>query len=382
MKVGLIINPLAGVGGAVGLKGSDGDAITVEALRRGAVPRAEERTQTMLQSLGDDVHRFQWLCADGVMGGFLLRKLAVSHSAISGVATRTSAEDTRQVTQALLREGVAVLVFAGGDGTARDILAAAGSAVPMIGVPAGVKMHSGVFATSPRSAAALLQGLLNGELVNSVTAEVRDVDEAAAREGRASSRWFGELTVPAAGGFLQHTKVGGREDEGLAVEEIVQGVCARIVSLRTADEPDRPLVLGPGGTLLAIKERLMGQTGGSVKGTLLGVDVRMPDGRWVCDVMASDLLSLPGQPLLIVGLPRQQGILFGRGNQQLSAAFLRRLERPRDFVLVATRTKIKALEGRPLLLDTGDAELDRNLTGLWKILCGYDDQLFYRVEAG
>ena len=382
MKVGLLINPLAGVGGAVGLKGSDGDAITVEALRRGAVPRAEERTRAMLQSLGDDVHRFQWLCADGVMGGDLLRKLSVSHAVVSGASTRTSAEDTRQAVQALLREGVAVLMFAGGDGTARDILAAAGSAVPVIGIPAGVKMHSGVFATSPRSAAALLQGLLNGELVNSVTAEVRDVDEAAAREGRASSRWFGELRVPAAGGFLQHTKVGGREDEALAVEEIVQGVCARIGSSRIGNEPDRPLVLGPGGTLLAIKDRLIGDAGGSMNGTLLGVDVRMPEGRWVFDVMASDLLSLPGNPLLILGLPRQQGILFGRGNQQLSAAFLRQLDRSRDIVLVATRTKIMALDGRPLLLDTGDAELDRDLAGLWEVLCGYDDRLLYRVEAG
>jgi predicted polyphosphate/ATP-dependent NAD kinase len=377
LKAGLLINPLAGVGGAVGLKGSDGDVIAAEALRRGAVPRAEERAAAMLQSLGADVHRFEWLCAGGVMGGRLLRKLGVAHIVVASIGEPSTAEDTRMTVQALMRERIDVLVFAGGDGTARDILLTAGTSVPVIGIPAGVKMHSGVFATSPRSAGLLLRSLLHGELVYGVTAEVRDVDETAAREGWATSRCFGELAVPVQGGFLQHTKIGGREDEGLAVEEIVQGVCARI-----SDETGRPLVLGPGGTLLSIKERLIDQSGKTDKGTLLGVDVRMPDGSWFCDVMASDLLSLPGQPLLIVGLPRQQGILFGRGNQQLSAAFLRRLHRRRDIVVVATRAKIKALEGRPLLLDTGDAGLDQSLAGLWEILCGYDDRLLYRVEAG
>lgn len=379
LKVGFLINPLAGLGGTVGLKGSDGAAIAAEALRRGAIPRAAERAAAMFDVLGDTARAFQWFCGGGGMGADLLRSLAIPHTVVREVPEATGAVHTREVVQALRDQGVGLMVFAGGDGTARDIAEVIGTTLPVIGIPAGVKMHSGVFATSPRGAAALLTSVSDGELVNRVLAEVRDVDEAAAREGRAASRYYGEMCTPAPGGFVQHTKIGGREDDALAVEEIVQGVCALVEEHR-----DRPWVLGPGGTLLSIKERLGGRPGehGGGNGTLLGVDVRLPDGRWLTDVGEADLLRLDAVPLLIVGFGRNQGILFGRGNQQLSAAFLRRLDRHDDIVVVSTRSKLRAMDGRPLLLDTGDAALDVALSGVWEILCGYDERLLYRVEAG
>ncbi len=371
MRVGLLINPLAGIGGAVGLKGSDGEDIAAEALRRGAVPRAADRAAAMFGALADARSNIEWWCPSKSMGGELLDSVGVKHTIVYVTPETTSATQTFDAMAALQNSGVGLLVFAGGDGTARDIASVIGTSIPVIGIPAGVKMHSGVFATSPRSAAAILLGLQQGELVSSVIAEVRDVDEVAARDGRAASRFYGEMRVPAADGFVQHTKIGGREDDGLAVEEIVQGVCALV-----SDALHRPLVLGPGGTILAIKERL------GTKGTLLGVDVRLPDGGWRLDVGETELLALRGSPLVIVGFGRNQGIVFGRGNQQLSAEFLRRLDGRRDIVIVGTRSKLKALGGRPLLLDTGDAALDTRLGGLRDILCGYDDRLLYRVDAG
>lgn len=371
MKVGFFINPLAGIGGAVGLKGSDGAAIVEEAFRRGAVARARSRAEAFFSSLGTHAHALTWLTAGGGMGGELLEKLQLTCQVVYKPAEQTSADDTIAAVAALRAAGASLLVFAGGDGTARDIIQVIQTTLPVIGIPAGVKMHSGVFATSPRAAAELLAGLLDGELINAIHVEVRDVDEAAAREGRAASRYYGDALTPAAGGFVQHTKIGGREDDALALEEIVQGVCALVTEAGA-----RPLVLGPGGSMLAIKERL------GVAGTLLGVDVRLPEGRWLLDVGEADLIALEAEPLLILSFGRQQGILFGRGNQQLCPAFLRRLDWKEDIVVVTTRSKLRGLEGRPLLLDTGDASLDKALTGVWSLLCGYDERLLYRVEAG
>ena len=369
MRVGLIINPVAGVGGSAGLKGSDGAATVAQALARGAVPRATERARDMLISLGPIAHQIQWLAPIGPMGGDLLQSLELPTQLVAGSTDLTTAADTVRIAESLRAAGIGLLVFAGGDGTARDLHSVLGDRLPVLGVPAGVKMHSGVFATSPRTAAEVLAQLVNGKLVSGVRAEVRDVDEEAAREGIARSRWHGEMLVPMAGGFIQQTKIGGREDDGLALEEIVQGVC----TLVTEDER-RPWIFGPGGSLLAIKERL------GCQGTLLGVDVRLPDGSWRRDVSETDLLTVQGTPKLVISFGRNQGIVLGRGNQQLSPRVLSRMDCPADIVLLASRSKIAGLEGRPLLLDTGAAALDRQMAGLWPVLCGYDDRLLYRVE--
>ncbi|MCP5179669.1 MAG: NAD(+)/NADH kinase [Pseudomonadales bacterium] len=371
VKVGLIVNPVAGVGGPVALKGSDGVGIVAEAFRRGAVPRAGERVAQMLSGLSaETLAQVAWYAAAGAMGGALLADAGVDWQCVDRPQATTSAEDTRRLARALLTAGVSVLVFAGGDGTARDIAAVVGTQVTVVGIPAGVKMHSGVFATSPRNAAELLNGLASGQLMEAVDAEVRDVDEAAARRGEASSRWYAEMRIPRAGGFVQQTKIGGREDAGLAREEIVQGVLAILEA-----NPGRPLALGAGGTLLALKERL------GIVGTLLGVDVRGADGAWRLDVTAADLLALDSRPLVVVSFGAAQGFLFGRGNQQFSPAFLRRLVLPDDLLILATRAKLHGLDGRPLRVDTGDVALDAQLAGVREVLCGYDDRLLYRVEA-
>ncbi len=369
MRVGFIINPVAGIGGPAGLKGSDGVDTVSQALARGAIPRATERAQAMLVAMGDRARDIQWVAPAGRMGGDLLQKLDLPVQLVGGAPQVTTAADTTRVTGLLRDAGVGLMVFVGGDGTARDLFAVLADRLPVLGVPAGVKMHSGVFATSPRTAAEVLVQLVSGKLVSAMRAEVRDVDEEAARDGIARSRWHGEMLIPLAGGFIQQTKIGGREDEGLALEEIVQGVCTLV-----AAAADRPWIFGPGGSLLAIKQRLGGV------GTLLGVDVRMPDGSWLIDVSETDLLAIPGSPGLSISFGRRQGIVFGRGNQQLSARVLQRMDRQRDIVLIASRSKIAGLEGRALLLDTGDPALDRQLSGIWEVLCGFDDRLLYRVE--
>lgn len=366
LNIGVLVNPVAGIGGAVGLKGSDGADIQAEARRRGGLPRGAERLRSLFASAPELATQLRWFSAGGEMGASVLAAIGVAAECVHEPGTPPSPEDTQAVARILRERGVDLLLFFGGDGTARDILDAVQDSVPVLGVPSGVKMHSGVFATSPRAAAEVLQRLVAGGLVAARLADVRDVDEQALRDGRTGSRFYGELRVPELTGFVQHTKVSGREDEGLAVEEVVQGAVSEF------DGCTAPLVFGPGGTLLAVKQAFGGN------GTLLGFDVRMADGSWLLDVTGQTLETLTHAKLLL-GFGGGQGILIGRGNQQLTPAFLRTLNPLQDVRILATRSKIASLEGRPLLLDTGDAALDGAWAGLWEVLVGYDDRLFYQV---
>ena len=163
LKFGLVVNPLAGIGGAAGLKGSD--AVDTElALARGGRPRGEERCARMLTALGATLGDIAWLTWGGPMGARCLREVAGENEAlrvsvVGTPASVTSASDTVAAARALQAAGVDLLVFVGGDGTARDVVDALGDRLPVLGVPAGVKMHSGVFATTPETAAEVLQRL-------------------------------------------------------------------------------------------------------------------------------------------------------------------------------------------------------------------------------
>jgi predicted polyphosphate/ATP-dependent NAD kinase len=367
LDLGLIVNPISGIGGEAGLKGSDGEDVQHRARERGGSPRGAQRTAATLQALGELAAEFNWLTWAGPMGEDVCRPY-VQCQVLGGSANPSTAQDTMMAAQALVDAGVDLLVFAGGDGTARDIYTAVGSAVPVLGIPCGVKMNSGVFATSPSSAAVVLRRIHQGGLVRCVDAEVRDLDETALRQGEVVARFYGEMRVPEVGGYMQHTKERGRESEPLAIGEIVAYV-AELVS-----EIKAPVILGPGGTLKQIKDAL------GVPGTLLGVDVLVEPGQFELDVSGLWLEQhVRADWHLILSFAAGQGIVFGRGNQQLTPEVLIRLDQT-NVHLVATRTKLNTLEGRPLLVDTGNAALDARLAGLTEIIAGYQDTLFYRLE--
>ncbi|MGA0121568.1 MAG: ATP-NAD kinase family protein, partial [Gaiellales bacterium] len=144
--IGLVVNPVAGLGGAVGLKGTDG--LVEEALARGAVPRASDRAAAAIAALPADV---PVATAAGAMGEDALQRAGRTPALlVPGGALTTTADDTRQAVRALADAGVELLLFAGGDGTARDVCAAVGDATPALGIPAGVKIQSAAFAESPR----------------------------------------------------------------------------------------------------------------------------------------------------------------------------------------------------------------------------------------
>lgn len=371
LHIGLIINPLAGLGGSRALKGSDGEA--VRELAAGLTPeqlsRSQERARRALAYLQgrDDVIVSTWA---GSLGGDVCASLGLAPTLLGNAgAGMTDASDTRDAARSLLRAGVDLLVFAGGDGTARDIYDAVGGQVPVLGIPAGVKMHSGVFAVSPEAAGELLVVLAQGGLVGLRAQEVRDIDEEAFRHDVVRARFYGELQVPGEGRYLQHTKVGGRESHDLVAAEIAAWI------VETMEEGVTYLV-GPGSTTAAIMEEL------GLDNTLLGVDA-VRDGALVgSDLDEAGLLAIldaaPGPATLIVTVIGGQGHLFGRGNQQFTPAVIRRVGMNRICV-VAAKSKIAELQGRPLLVDSNDPALDRQLSGYREIITGYDDRILYPV---
>jgi predicted polyphosphate/ATP-dependent NAD kinase len=368
LEVGLIANPVAGVGGTVALKGSDGTEIQARARALGGRPRAAERIGRTLRSIGPGIRQIHWLTWGGEMGEEALRQAGCECRVLGHPGQPSGARDTREAARAMIAARADLVLFAGGDGTARDLLDAVGTGVPVLGIPAGVKMHSGVFATTPERAGELLARLVSGGLVSVIERSVKDLDESALRRGELRPRYFGELRVPEPGGFLQHTKERGRENEQLAITEIAAEVEERLATV------DCPVILGPGSTLARIKQAL------GFDGTLLGFDV-WHSGRVVGrDVDRAWLLDNLHQGIVVLSFTRSQGFLIGRGNQQLAPELLRRLGRPALWV-VGTRTKLNSLEGRPLLMDSDDASLDLEWTGLVEVIAGYEDRLLYRLAS-
>lgn len=366
-RLGLIINPLAGLGGSVALKGSDGADVAARALELGAVPRAIERTRIALMAVqGMEIEVLAW---DGDMGADLARELGFVTRVLGAPQTKPStAEDTLAAARTLKQAGADLILFAGGDGTARNICEAVEDTIPVLGVPAGVKIHSGVYAITPAAAGELLAMLVRGELVSLGGQEVRDLDEDAFRAGRVQARFFGEMNVPVEHRYLQHVKNGGgQEDEQLVLDDIAAGFIEQM-------ETDVNYLIGSGTTVAAIMDAL------GLENTLLGVDL-VRNGKLLasdCSALQLERLTADQPVQIVITLIGGQGHIIGRGNQQLSPALLRRAGRDSLYV-VATKTKLNALDGRPLIVDSGDPELDAALAGLIQVHTGYRDAVLYPV---
>jgi predicted polyphosphate/ATP-dependent NAD kinase len=282
---------------------------------------------------------------------------------------RTSARDTRQAAQDMLRLKVTLLLFAGGDGTARDIYAAIGEELPVLGIPAGVKIHSAVYAANPASAGELARSYLQGKVSRLRQAEVMDVDEAAFRQGVVSARLYGYLKIPFERRLVQARKA----PSGPGEEAAMAAIAAEVVGSMQADWL---YILGPGTTTRAITARL------GLPKTLIGVDVVAHGKLVAADANESRLLELlaGGQARIVVTPIGGQGYIFGRGNQQISPQVIRRVGND-NVLVVSTPGKIHALGGRPLWADTGDGEVDEMLSGYRRIITGYHEQIVYRVAC-
>lgn len=370
MRLGLIVNPLAGIGGRVGLKGSDGAAVQQQALALGAAPQAHLRAAEALKVLQPRQAEFELVTAPGRMGENIAREGGFNPQVIGGEPGEpTSAEDTIRCARAMRDRPVDLLLFAGGDGTARDIFDTIGTTLPALGIPAGVKIYSAVFATHPRTAGEAALAFLDGRGAELRQAEVIDLDEETYRQGVVVTRLYGWLRIPYQAQWVQNRKAPTPAGEAVRM----QGIAA---SVAEALQPGWYYVLGPGTTTQAIADYL-----GWPK-TLVGVDVYSVEGVVALDVNEARLQELVEQrPVKVIVTPiGGQGFLFGRGNQQIGPEILRQAGQDNLWV-VSLVEKLNALQGKPLLVDTGDPGVDQLLAGYLPVTVGYRDKVIYRLAA-
>jgi predicted polyphosphate/ATP-dependent NAD kinase len=378
-KLGLIVNPVAGIGGRVGLKGSDGAEIQRKALALGAVPRASDRAVEALERLRA-VESLEIVTYPGEMGESAARACGFQPTVIGTIEPgQTTAEDTVRAAREMGRLGVDLLLFAGGDGTARDVYEAVGLDLPVLGIPAGVKIHSAVYATSPRGAGDLAALYLQGRTDSLREAEVMDIDEEAFRQGSLSVRLYGYLKIPFRTSLVQSQKVPSA-GEGAALAAIAEDIVDKM-------EDGVLYIVGPGTTTRTIAQEL------GLPKTLLGVDVvikRAGEEGEKARLLAADaneaqLLALldegGGRRAKIVVTPiGGQGYLFGRGNQQISPRVIERVGRE-NVVAVSTPDKLHALGSQPLLVDTGDRAVDEMLSGYMMVVTGYNERAVRKVAC-
>lgn len=369
-KLGLLVNPYAGIGGALALKGSDGVEIREKALAMGAEKKALDKTRLALEHIVPIKDQVQLYVASGDMGETLAKDMGFSYSLVYQPANiQTESQDSEKTAQALLAQQVDLILFAGGDGTARNICHVVGNSIPVLGVPAGCKIHSAVYAVTPEAAGRVLKQVIKGDIVSVSDAEVMDIDEVLFRQGRVNARQFGEMQVPTELRYIQAVKMGGKESDELVLTDIA----AHIIEI-IEDNPEQLFVMGSGSTVEFIMQEL------GIANTLLGVDVIKNKQLIASDVTASELLALTADQSckLVLTLIGGQGHIIGRGNQQLSADFLKILGKD-NILLVATKSKITSLSGRALIVDSGDVAVDQQLSGLISIITGYHDQVLYPI---
>jgi predicted polyphosphate/ATP-dependent NAD kinase len=356
LRIGLVVNPVAGLGGAAGLKGTDGPDTVAEALRRGAVPQAGPRAARALAILARAHPGQPILAGPGPLGADWAVGPRVKVPDI-GPLTGT-ARDTKAAVAAM--GPVDLVVFAGGDGTARDVAACLPPGAGMLGIPCGVKMHSGVFAVSPEAAGHLLADLVGApdRLRWTGEAEVMDIDEAALRQGRLAPRLYAHARVPLAAQRMQAAKGGPRRDSAA-------GLAAAAAEVAAAMPAGVLHVIGPGTSAGAVTRAL------GIAPTLLGVDAVLDRRRVARDATAAELSALAGdRPVrLILGVTGQQGFLLGRGNQQIGPDLIRRAGRE-GLIVLATEDKLAALATPRLWVDTGDPALDADLAGYVRLQTG------------
>ena len=367
-RLGVVVNPFAGIGGALALKGSDGRDIREQALAAGAKKLANDKMRRALSKLDANLEDIDVITAAGEMGQDTCLSLGLATKVVYHPKhQQTEASDTENAVNAILEQGVDLLLFAGGDGTARNICHIVQQKVPVLGVPAGCKIHSGVYAVSPSAAGEVLKSMVNGDLVSEIDAAGRDIDESAFRQGKVIAKPYGEMRVPNELTYIQAVKAGGKESEEL----VLMDIAAHVTQIMD-DEDDTYFVMGSGSTVASVMEEM------GLDNTLLGVDVVFRGDVVIADATAQDLISIAQRsPVkLVITVIGGQGHIFGRGNQQISPALIRQVGKE-NILIVATKNKLNGLEGRPLRLDTSDEQLDDALAGQFTVITGYNDKVLY-----
>ena len=368
-RLGFIVNPVAGIGGKVGLKGSDGEAVLKKALDLGATFESGQKaliTMKALRDVADQLDIYTW---PGEMGENICTAAGLSTTVIGNIDSgHTSPEDTIRAARSLRDLNLDIILFAGGDGTARNIMDAVGTAATVLGIPTGCKIHSGVYALNPRNAGMLIAQYVQGKVRETREAEVMDIDEELFRQDIVQARLYGYLRIPNETKMVQNLKSGRGYSESTSVE---------LLSNYIADtmEKDVLYIVGTGSTTAAVIKKL------ELPYTLLGVDLICNRKVIASDCTEHEILEYLDQydrAKIIVTVIGGQGYIFGRGNQQLSAEVIRRTGRE-NIMVAASKNKMLSLFGQKLYVDTGCEDVNRLLCGYMRVLVGYGESMVVPV---
>lgn len=369
MKLGFIVNPIAGMGGKVGLKGTDGVEVLEKARSLGALPEAPEKAKKALEVLLPLKEDMEIFTGPGSMGEEEANSIGFNPIVLGEEKNDIGPVDTEEAAKAMVDMGVDILLFAGGDGTARNIYNAVGDKVPVIGIPAGVKIHSGVYANYPKAAGEVALKYLQDEDMEIREVEVMDIDEEAFRKGQVMAKLYGYMKVPFEPELVQNQKSGGIEGE----ESALDGISDKIIEQM---EDDILYIIGSGTSTRPIMEKL------GLSNTLLGIDIIKNKKLIASDVNEKEILDhIEGEKAkIIVTVIGGQGYVFGRGNQQLSANVIKKVGKD-NIKIIATKKKLMSLGRRPLLVDTGNDEVNSMFNGYTIVRTSYTEETLHMVKG-
>lgn len=366
-KMGLIVNPVAGIGGKVGLKGSDSKEILEKAFKLGATPISPVRTKQFLKHLHPVKSAISIICYPNEMGEDIVRECGFTPTIIGKIEKgNTSAADTKNAAMKMRDMGVKLIVFVGGDGTARDIFDSIDQTIPVLGIPSGVKIYSSCFGINPRSAARICMKFLWEELPIR-EGDVLDIDEEKYRNGKLDIKFYGNMLIPYEPTLVQDSKMASPFTTNEHENQL--GIAYQIIE----EMDDKTIyILGPGTTVMSITEVL-----GENK-SLLGVDLLKNKKIIALDVGEKQILEyIDDNAKIIVSPLGRQGILFGRGNQQISPRVIRKVN-PKNIIVLATRYKLRSINA--LRVDTQDPKLDEELKGYIRVVVDYNELRMMKVE--
>jgi predicted polyphosphate/ATP-dependent NAD kinase len=364
-RIGFIANPIAGMGGSVGLKGTDGD-IVKKAIEMGATPITPKRVQNFLINIKNR-DNILLIVAPGKMGEDYVKGKNFKFKVMGDIGENTTAEDTKRIARLMIESGIDLIVFCGGDGTARDIFDVIKLQTPVVAIPSGVKMFSSVFALNPKAAALIVDKFIE-ETIDKQEKEILDIDEDAFRDNRLVSKLYGYLVVPKIQNLTQNAKDSSKV--GRTIDENKYEIAQQII-----ETMEKKILLGPGTTIKSITDQL------NLDKSLLGVDAIYNKSLIVEDLNESGIVELLDkyQRVKIIITPiGGQGFVFGRGNKQFTPKILKRVGK-KNIIIIGTEDKIKSL--KCLRVDTGDDETDKMLEGLTKVVIGYKEELICKIEC-
>jgi len=364
-KIGFVVNPIAGMGGKVGLKGTDG--VLKQAIKLGAKPVAPDKANETIREFISNYSKkdeIQWFICSGKMGADELIKAGLKNMEIvySPSSKETNSDDTKNACKKFLEKKVDLILFCGGDGTARDIFEIVSTKIPILGIPAGVKMHSGVFGITTNASAKMLHEFVNKRLTIG-DAEIMDLDEVRYRKGEWNIRLFG-----IAKGIVEPTyiQVGKTTFESVSDDEIKDELSEHVID-EIEQNNDYLFLFGSGGTIDYIAKKI------GIKNTLLGIDAvykKKVIGNDLNEKGILKFLEKYSKVKVILSPIGAQGFILGRGNLQLSSKVISKIGLD-NIIIISTPAK---LASTPIIrVDTGDKKLDNMFAGkeFMMVVIGY-----------